>query len=93
VDDSLPIGGAKAVELFLVLVLGFLGSFGHCAGMCGPIAVAFSLSEQKERSLPFHLLLNLGRLLSYALVGVAIGGLGSGKWLGWEACCDAAWLW
>lgn len=65
------------MELFLVLVLGFLGSFGHCAGMCGPIAVAFSLSEQKERSLPFHLLLNLGRLLSYALVGVAIGGLGS----------------
>lgn len=28
----------------LVWALGFLGSFGHCAGMCGPLAVAFALS-------------------------------------------------
>ncbi len=50
--------------------------------MCGPITAAFSLSQQtdlssKGRSLTFHLLLNLGRLASYALVGLAIGALGS----------------
>lgn len=63
------------------MTLGFLGSFGHCVGMCGPIAVAFSLSHkqdnQKNLSLGFHLLLNLGRIVSYALVGAGIGALGS----------------
>jgi hypothetical protein len=62
--------------------LGFLGSFGHCLGMCGPITVAFSLSQSSAsqgywRQLWFHLLLNAGRLVSYALVGAMIGALGS----------------
>ena len=76
------------LELGLIAALGFLGSFGHCVGMCGPIAVAFSLADETKldktpvsstrwQKLTFHLLLNLGRLLSYGLVGAAIGGLGS----------------
>ncbi|NER79394.1 MAG: sulfite exporter TauE/SafE family protein [Leptolyngbya sp. SIO1D8] len=76
------------LELGLIATLGFLGSFGHCVGMCGPIAIAFSLSQSsvadpentsatRWQRITFHLLLNLGRLLSYALVGAAIGGLGS----------------
>lgn len=64
------------------MTLGFLGSFGHCFGMCGPLAVAFSLSHQQEtsnwwRQFKFHSLLNLGRMLSYTLVGAGIGALGS----------------
>lgn len=83
------------LDLWLIAALGFLGSFGHCVGMCGPVTVAFALSHQnqsqqgqpdqdlpdQERSvrshLWFHILLNLGRLLSYALVGAGIGALGS----------------
>lgn len=73
------------LELWPIAVLGFLGSFGHCLGMCGPLTVAFSLSSttaNKKQPQGFrlflnHLLLNLGRILSYALVGAAIGGLGS----------------
>jgi sulfite exporter TauE/SafE len=70
------------VDLLLIFSLGFLGSFGHCAGMCGPLTVAFSLSQQQDAIAPtyqlrFHGLLNLGRLLSYALVGAGIGALGS----------------
>lgn len=69
------------VDLLLIASLGFLGSFGHCAGMCGPIAIAFSLSEPSApthwQSLRFHALLNLGRLTSYSLVGAAIGALSS----------------
>lgn len=62
--------------------LGFLGSFGHCVGMCGPLTVAFSLSNQEktpswQQQLYFHILLNLGRIVSYALVGAGIGALGS----------------
>jgi uncharacterized protein len=72
----------EMVDFLLLLALGFLGSFGHCAGMCGPIAAAFSLSQRHEkssmgRSVLFHLLLNLGRLLSYVLIGAGIGALGS----------------
>lgn len=75
------------LDLWLIAALGFLGSFGHCVGMCGPIATAFALSAQRENSnkagglrqsnIQFHVLLNLGRLLSYALVGAGIGALGS----------------
>ena len=68
------------LDLFLIMTLGFLGSFGHCVGMCGPITVAFSLSQRdNQKGLPiwFHILLNLGRIVSYALVGAGIGALGS----------------
>jgi sulfite exporter TauE/SafE len=71
------------LDLLLIMTLGFLGSFGHCLGMCGPLAAAFSLSRKQEaptkwqEQLSFHILLNLGRLISYALIGAAIGALGS----------------
>jgi sulfite exporter TauE/SafE len=70
------------LDLLLVASLGFLGSFGHCVGMCSPIAIAFSLSQNQDKpslwqQIRFHGLLNLGRILSYALVGAAIGLLGS----------------
>jgi hypothetical protein len=75
------------LDLLLITSLGFLGSFGHCLGMCGPLTAAFSLSVRStqpsrkvspwRQQLMFNLLLNLGRVLSYALVGAAIGTLGS----------------
>jgi uncharacterized protein len=73
------------LDLLLVMVLGFLGSFGHCVGMCGPITLGFALFSGQGPSpqpsfwgqLRFHSLLNLGRLLSYTLVGAVMGGLGS----------------
>ncbi len=71
------------LDLLLVMTLGFLGSFGHCVGMCGPLTVAFSLAQKPlfasfwQKSLVFHCLLNLGRVMSYALVGIGIGALSS----------------
>ncbi len=75
------------LDLLLVAALGFLGSFGHCVGMCGPLTVAFALSgkagNSKDNSrswqqhLYFHALLNIGRILSYAIAGAAIGAIGS----------------
>ena len=70
------------LDLLLIFALGFFGSFGHCVGMCGPLTVALALSQQTPTSDPlnglrFHLLLNLGRILSYLLVGGILGGLGS----------------
>ncbi len=71
------------IDLLLVMTLGFLGSFGHCVGMCGPLTAAFSLSGLQEQSkshwqqFMFHCCLNLGRVLSYALVGASLGAVGS----------------
>lgn len=70
------------IELLLMMTLGFLGSFGHCVGMCSPLAVAFSLSHKQEtpkwqQQLYFHILLNLGRLVSYVIIGAGIGAIGS----------------
>ncbi len=70
------------LDLLLIVAVGFLGSFGHCVGMCSPLAAAFSLSHKQDtakwqQQLSFHILLNLGRLISYTLVGAAIGALGS----------------
>ncbi|MBD1928659.1 sulfite exporter TauE/SafE family protein [Trichocoleus sp. FACHB-90] len=71
------------LDLLLIMALGFLGSFGHCAGMCGPLTVAFSLGHQQQtpanwrQQFYFHILLNLGRIASYALTGAFLGGVGS----------------
>ena len=70
-----------AIDLLLICTLGLLGSFGHCAGMCGPLAISFTLSSDRQKSwlssMRFHLLLNLGRVISYGLVGIALGSVGS----------------
>lgn len=71
------------LDLLLIAALGFLGSFGHCVGMCGPLTIAFSLSGKQAspqswlQHLYFHVLLNIGRILSYAIAGSAIGAIGS----------------
>ena len=87
------------MEFGLMLSLGFLGSFGHCLGMCSPLSTALLLSARDgSSSSPSQfsilnsqffsvLLLNIGRLISYVLVGMAIGGVGSlvmagGQWAG-----------
>lgn len=59
------------------LVLGFLGSF-HCIGMCGPIALALPVQRQNApvRFVLGRVLYNLGRVLTYALFGLAIGAVG-----------------
>lgn len=55
------------------LLIGLLGS-GHCLGMCGGISGLLSLN-QTHHSLKLLIFYNLGRLLSYAIIGGIIGGL------------------
>lgn len=55
------------------LVLGLLGSF-HCIGMCGPLALAVPhVSHGKYLVFLDNLLYNGGRLITYALLGAALG--------------------
>ncbi len=80
-------------DYWLMVSLGFLGSFGHCLGMCGPLSTALLLSDSASHHKSVFLkflpviLLNIGRLISYALVGAFMGGVGSvmiagGAWVG-----------
>lgn len=64
------------MEAFSGLALGFLGSL-HCIGMCGPIALA--LPSQGSSTFAFYfgrILYNLGRVVTYSIMGLLIGLLG-----------------
>src|SRR5690606_26957427 len=60
--------------LWTAFLLGFLGSF-HCVGMCGPIALAVS-GHKASRYVYHKVLYNLGRSVTYALLGLIVGSLG-----------------
>ncbi len=66
------------VVLVSALVLGLMGSF-HCAGMCGPIAIALPLHGNAILQKIFGgVLYNLGRTLTYGVMGAIFGLLGQG---------------
>ena len=62
---------------FAFLVTGFTVGFGHCAGMCGPIVISLSLNLKGRNVLILHLLYNVGRVITYAILGGFAGILGS----------------
>jgi len=60
------------------LVLGLMGSF-HCAGMCGPIAIALPLHGNTVPQKIFGgTLYNVGRTITYGIMGAIFGLLGQG---------------
>lgn len=68
------------MDLVAAVTLGFFGSL-HCLGMCGPLALALLPTGSSAPSLgriavasSFY---NLGRVATYALLGLAFGLLGS----------------
>ena len=67
------------------LTLGFLGST-HCVGMCGPIALALPLTKKEKWEIfKTGLVYNLGRISTYAILGLALGILGQTVALaGWQ---------
>lgn len=67
------------MTIFLsALVLGLMGSF-HCAGMCGPIAVALPLHGNTVPQKIFGgALYNTGRTVTYGIMGAIFGLLGQG---------------
>lgn len=64
--------------LISAFVLGIMGSF-HCAGMCGPIAIALPLHGNTVSGKIFGgSLYNLGRSITYGLMGALFGLVGQG---------------
>lgn len=65
-------------DLYAALTIGLVGSL-HCIGMCGPIAVALPLGNKGS----WHrflgaLLYNIGRSVTYGVLGALFGLLGKG---------------
>jgi len=62
---------------FIFLTSGLTVGFGHCIGMCGPIVVSLSIGRA-ERPLVLPLLFyNLGRVVTYTVMGGIMGATGS----------------
>ncbi len=77
------------MEILSALVLGIFTSF-HCAGMCGPIALALPLKTDNWFTRIFGAsLYNIGRSITYAIMGLLFGLIGQGlvmsgfqRWVG-----------
>ncbi|MFA5188428.1 MAG: sulfite exporter TauE/SafE family protein [Patescibacteria group bacterium] len=64
----------------LIFMIGLLASF-HCIGMCGGLVIAYSTSglkseNQEKKLVTPHFQYNLGRLISYTVIGGVLGGIG-----------------
>ena len=65
----------------VAFTMGFLGGFGHCISMCGPIVATYTLSGSSSyspagRVFP-HLFYNTGRITTYMFIGALMGLTGS----------------
>ncbi len=66
------------MEIGAALILGFFTSF-HCVGMCGPIALALPLKNDNWFTRTFGAsLYNIGRSITYAIMGFMAGLFGQG---------------
>lgn len=63
------------LTLWSGIVIGWLGGV-HCLGMCGGIVSALALSAPEARRPKILLAYNLGRCLTYVLLGCVAGALG-----------------
>jgi len=68
-------------EQYLAFLIGLLGSV-HCLGMCGPLAFAVPSLQKGWGFLVWDKLsYQLGRIISYCILGAVIGLLGRQIWL------------
>ncbi|MEA3228029.1 MAG: sulfite exporter TauE/SafE family protein [Campylobacterota bacterium] len=71
----------ETVNIVTIISIAFLGSFGHCIGMCGGIVLAYATIKIDPQSSKIsqstaHLLYSFGRVLTYIILGAMFGALG-----------------
>ncbi|CAH2212218.1 urease accessory protein UreH domain-containing protein [Tepidibacter aestuarii] len=59
----------------LIFIVGLLTSI-HCIAMCGGIALSQSVNSNSNNKVRSSILYNIGRVISYTLIGGIVGGLG-----------------
>ncbi len=68
-------------ETYLAFMVGLLGSV-HCIGMCGPLAFAVpSLNKGAGWLLFDKCLYQMGRIISYCVLGLIVGIIGNQLWM------------
>lgn len=70
------------ISIITIITIAFLGSFGHCIGMCGGIVVAYSSTKidnswSKAKQSLSHILYAVGRVSTYVILGAIFGYAGS----------------
>ncbi len=64
------------MELWTAFILGLVGSL-HCAGMCGPLALALPATGNSQTSFTLgRIAYNAGRVVTYSLLGALFGVVG-----------------
>lgn len=71
----------ETIDILSIITIAFLGSFGHCIGMCGGIVIAYSSTKigqdwNKLQQSTAHILYSFGRILTYACLGAIFGYIG-----------------
>ena len=71
----------ETVNIVTIISIAFLGSFGHCIGMCGGIVLAYATikidpQSSKVSQTTAHLLYSFGRVFTYMILGAMFGALG-----------------
>jgi len=70
-----------SLNFISIITIAFLGSFGHCMGMCGGIVIAYSSTKiennwSKTKQSIAHILYSFGRIVTYTMLGAIFGFLG-----------------
>jgi sulfite exporter TauE/SafE len=68
------------MDLYTAFLLGLVGSL-HCAGMCGPLALALPAANTTPRFSADRVGYNAGRILTYCALGLVFGLAGRTLWL------------
>ena len=71
----------ESIDLWTIATIAFLGSFGHCIGMCGGIVIAYSSAKIDNKWSNFmqglaHLSYSFGRITTYVMLGAMFGAIG-----------------
>lgn len=71
----------ESIDLFSIATIAFLGSFGHCIGMCGGIVITYSSAKidnqwSKLMQGMAHLIYSFGRITTYVMLGAIFGAIG-----------------
>ena len=70
-----------SIDIVSIITIAFLGSLGHCIGMCGGIVIAYSSAKIDGKSSKFaqgvaHLIYSFGRITTYSAMGAIFGAIG-----------------
>jgi len=64
------------IDYWTAFILGIVGSL-HCAGMCGPLALALPAASRSSASyVAGRIAYNIGRVITYCILGVVFGLVG-----------------